>query len=340
MFPIRVFCRWWKIKWQEKINRIKLKRGLTYYIFCKGGSRITFFIWSIFSLFQVPLSGQQMIHGKVTEKNSTMPIAGATVILKGVASRTMTGADGSFSIMVNKEGDTLIFQSVGYITREYVINGTGPLVLALKLSCNIDYFDNQRISIGLQSGLRHTALGGYITVTLPYFLTKGTAWAGVQYQSGAHASVVRLEAGYDHIISECDFRMDLIGGYTKVNLPDKVNAGITYTGTQMHFSRLFPFARYLRLYAGAGQMQFYERTASKWRKYVGPSIGFGTSFFRKNSVEINGQVLLIKHHPEFQVQAEWLYRRMRFFSSYYQLNSFKELTVGAGWYFYYRAKKN
>ncbi len=287
----------------------------------------------------LPMFSQLVVRGIVAEKDTKTPLAGALVKLKGTVSFTQTGADGAFSIQVNKEGDTLVVQSVGFKTREIVVRGNEPLEIILSYYCHIDYFDNQRISIGLQSGIKHTPLGGYLGISLPYFHKAGTAWTRVEYQSGQDAYFIRLEAGYDHMVSECDFRFDLKAGYTKVSKGTTVGA-ILYTaeGTA-HFYRLVPGVRYFNLHVGAGLMYFNERNPSRWRPYIGPSIGLGTEIFQRNKIRINGQVVMIRHHPEVQLQAERpIYYRLRIFMRYYQLNSFKEITAGAGWSFYYRTK--
>ena len=296
-------------------------------------------LFMMMGFFSTPLSGQIMVRGIVIEKEGKRPVPDASVKVKGTVTGTKTAADGSFSIQVNKEGDILIVQSPAHYTRAVAVKGKEPLLITLKNYCNIDYFDNQRISFGIQSGIKHTPLGGYLGISLPYLHTAGTAWTRAEYQSGQEAYFLRLEAGYDHMVSECDFRFDLKAGYTKVSNGNFLGAIIYTAGGMAHFYRVVSGVRYFNLYAGAGLMYFNERNPSRWRKYIGPSIGFGTEIFQRNKVRLNGQVLMIRHHPEVQLQAEWpIYYRLRIFMRYYQLNSFKEITAGAGWSFYYRTK--
>ena len=296
------------------------------------------FILLFFGSVFTPLSAQQTVQGKVTEKERTVPLAGVRVSIKGTETSTVTAMDGTFSIQVSGNGEVLIFQSVGFITREYLLKGTGPIQIVLKPSCNIDYFDSRLISLGFQSGLLHTPLGGSIRISLPYMHLPGTFWAGAQYQKGSDAYMTRLEVGYDHMISACDFRLDLKAGYTKVSYKNAVNAIISTVGGTAHFYRLLPGVRYFAVHAGAGHLSFYDRNASRWRPYLGPSFGLGTAVFRKNQLYISTQVLLARHHPEFQLRLNKSLRQFSFFSNYYQLNDFREITVGAGWSFYYRKK--
>lgn len=292
----------------------------------------------VFVLISLPLSAQQTIHGKVTEKDRTVPLSGVRVFVKGTETSTVTNADGSFSIQVKGEGETLVFQSVGFITREYQLRGTGPILIVLKPSCNIDYFDDRLISLGLQSGVLHSPLGGYLRISLPYMHLPGTFWTSAQYQKGSDAYITRLEAGYDHMISDCNFRLDLKAGYSKVSYKNEVNTLITTVGGTAHFHRLIPGVRYFNVSAGAGHLSFYERSLSRWRPYLGPSFGLGTALFRKNQLSVNTQLLLVRHHPEFQLRLNQSLGKFRLFSNYYQINGFREITVGAGWSFYYRTK--
>jgi hypothetical protein len=227
---------------------------------------------------------------------------------------------------------------VGYITQLLVIKGTGPFTITLKLSCNIDYFDNQRINIGIQSGLKNSPIGGYLGISLPYFMTAGTLWTRAEYQSGRDAFFFRMEAGCDHIVSECDFRLDIKTGYTKLSEGTTVGAILYTAGGTAHLYRLIPALRYFNIYAGAGQMQFSGQNPSSWKKYIGPSFGLGTEVFNKNPFLINGQALFIRHHPEYQVLVQKRVWKLRFFGRYYQLNAFKEITIGAGWSIHYRLK--
>lgn len=295
---------------------------------------IILFFGSVFT----PLSAQQTVHGKVTEKDHTVPLAGVRVSIKGTETSTVTAMDGTFSIQVSGNGEVLIFQSVGFITREYQLKGASPIQIVLKPSCNIDYFDDRLISLGLQAGILNTPLGGSLRISLPYMHVPGIFWSGIQYQKGPDAYMTRLETGYDHMVSECYFRLDLKAGYTKVSYKNDVNAIISTVGGTAHFSRLLPGIRYFSVHAGAGHLSFYERNASRWRPYLGPSFGLGTALFRKIQLYVSTQVLLARHHPEFQLRLNKSLRQFSFFSNYYQLNGLKEITVGAGWSFYYRGK--
>ena len=66
---------------------------------------------------------QKTISGAVTDEKGEAVI-GATVLMKGSASGTITDIDGNYSIEVPEEATTLVFSYIGYATQEVEITGT------------------------------------------------------------------------------------------------------------------------------------------------------------------------------------------------------------------------
>ncbi|MDB5281836.1 MAG: TonB-dependent receptor [Bacteroidota bacterium] len=73
------------------------------------------------------------ITGKVRDENK-QPLPGATVLEKGTANATSTGADGSFSIAVSKDAKTLTVSYIGYINREIAIDAAKGTVGTVDLT--------------------------------------------------------------------------------------------------------------------------------------------------------------------------------------------------------------
>ena len=61
---------------------------------------------------------QTSISGKVISGDDGEPVIGATVMLKGTTTGTITGADGEFSIVVTPENRTLVVSFIGMVTVE------------------------------------------------------------------------------------------------------------------------------------------------------------------------------------------------------------------------------
>ena len=75
----------------------------------------------IVSIFTMTLSAQDFeVLGKVVEKETNIPLAGATIIIKDTSTGVSTDFDGNFKITAQK-GQILIVSYVGFKTIEIVI---------------------------------------------------------------------------------------------------------------------------------------------------------------------------------------------------------------------------
>ncbi|BDS10199.1 SusC/RagA family TonB-linked outer membrane protein [Aureispira anguillae] len=81
----------------------------------------TLLVLLVFSIGTV--YAQKTISGAVTDENGEA-IIGATVLMKGSASGTITDIDGKYSIEVPEEATALLFSYIGYATQEVEITGT------------------------------------------------------------------------------------------------------------------------------------------------------------------------------------------------------------------------
>lgn len=61
------------------------------------------------------------ITGIVFDTDGKSPLVGATVILKGTATGTISNADGTYTIHVGSDNDVLVFQSLGYDPQEVTV---------------------------------------------------------------------------------------------------------------------------------------------------------------------------------------------------------------------------
>jgi TonB-dependent starch-binding outer membrane protein SusC len=105
---------------ESKTTRFKLRRMLQFSI-C-----LMFFFCAHFSVY-----AQQSISGKVTSSKDQTALTGVTVQVKGTSRAAMTLNDGSFSINA-KNGATLIFSFVGYLTKELKVTGANLGTIALE----------------------------------------------------------------------------------------------------------------------------------------------------------------------------------------------------------------
>jgi TonB-linked SusC/RagA family outer membrane protein len=75
----------------------------------------------LFSVFTMSAQAQT-VTGTVTSASDNEPLIGASVYVKGSSSGSITDIDGTYSIQA-KQGTTLVFSYVGYVTKEVTVNG-------------------------------------------------------------------------------------------------------------------------------------------------------------------------------------------------------------------------
>lgn len=73
---------------------------------------------------------QQKVSGKVTDEPGEFLI-GVSVLEKGTTNGTITDVEGNYQITLTNEDPTLIFSSIGYLTKEIVVNNQGVLNVVL-----------------------------------------------------------------------------------------------------------------------------------------------------------------------------------------------------------------
>lgn len=78
------------------------------------------------------LAQNHTIIGKVTTSGTTEGVPGVTVQVKGHASGTATGVDGTYRLTVPDANSILIFTSVGYLSQEQPLNGRTTIDIQLQ----------------------------------------------------------------------------------------------------------------------------------------------------------------------------------------------------------------
>src|SRR5687767_5957459 len=63
---------------------------------------------------QVAYAQDRTVTGRVTDSKDGSPVAGASVVAKGTTKGTSTGADGTYSLSVSSNVNTLVITSVGF----------------------------------------------------------------------------------------------------------------------------------------------------------------------------------------------------------------------------------
>jgi TonB-linked SusC/RagA family outer membrane protein len=71
------------------------------------------------------------VSGKVTTETGGTELPGVNILVKGTGLGTITDLDGNYNINVPNENDTLVFSSIGYITKEVPVNSQSVINIAL-----------------------------------------------------------------------------------------------------------------------------------------------------------------------------------------------------------------
>ncbi len=138
-------------------------------ITCFKRSWLCLLLLLIIQSFSVVMAqNERKITGVVTD-NQNMPAIGVTVAIKGTKNAVVTGVDGSFSISA-KEGSTLVFTSIGYVTKEVAVTSKTSYKVILTES-SMALADVVVVGYGQSS---RKALTSAITTVKPEDLNKGS----------------------------------------------------------------------------------------------------------------------------------------------------------------------
>jgi TonB-linked SusC/RagA family outer membrane protein len=122
-------------------------------------------------LLLLPVTGmaQFTATGKITDKRTNEPVIGATVLVKGTTTGTVTNIDGNFSIAVPTQSATLTVSYVGYLATEVPVNASSG-ALAIQLEEDITRLEEVVVS-GLASSVKRSNLGNAVATVSARELT-------------------------------------------------------------------------------------------------------------------------------------------------------------------------
>jgi TonB-linked SusC/RagA family outer membrane protein len=79
------------------------------------------FMIVMLNCFTIGLFSQQIISGKVTDNSTGEPLPGASVLIKGTSTGTVTNVDGDYEIAVSGPEDELVISFVGFLEETIVV---------------------------------------------------------------------------------------------------------------------------------------------------------------------------------------------------------------------------
>src|SRR5215212_2920945 len=99
----------------------------------KLATRATLLLVVFLTTFQITFAQQKTVTGRVTDAQGN-GLPGVSVIAKGSRTGTQTSSDGSYSLSVGNNVNTLVFSSVGFGTQEVSISGKSSADVAMEAS--------------------------------------------------------------------------------------------------------------------------------------------------------------------------------------------------------------
>jgi TonB-dependent starch-binding outer membrane protein SusC len=129
---------------------------------------------------QLSFAQDKTVTGKVTDSKDGLPVARASVQIKGSTVGTTTGEDGSFKITVPSEATVLVITNVGYEKREIAVSGKTDLSVSL---------------VSLATGLTEIVVTGYGTQKKKEITSAITSISAEQFNKGNINDVAQLLQG-------------------------------------------------------------------------------------------------------------------------------------------------
>lgn len=102
------------------------------------------------------LTAQRTVSGKVTDSATDEPLIGATVLVKGSRSGTVTDLNGMYSLSVSTNNDLLVVSYTGYKSQEIVVGAARTLDIRLEASAELI---NEVVVVGYGTALKRELTG-------------------------------------------------------------------------------------------------------------------------------------------------------------------------------------
>jgi hypothetical protein len=100
-------------------------------------NKLNYLVWikpviiTVFLLCMEQSYAQKTITGTVTAAENRDPVPGVNVVVKNTTVGTVTGLDGTYTIQVPDDRETLVFSFVGYLTEEIEIGNQSSINVVL-----------------------------------------------------------------------------------------------------------------------------------------------------------------------------------------------------------------
>jgi TonB-dependent starch-binding outer membrane protein SusC len=158
-------------------------------------------LWLTCMLASVIVSAQERtVTGKVTDQQTTLPMQGVNVTVKGTSTGATTNANGEFTIKVPSADAILVFTNVGYLPYETKVGAsttfTVPMLIqekSLEDVVVVGYGTKKRVNVqGAISTIKGSELEDIPVANLPSTLVNRIPGVGVNFSSGKPGSTTTI----------------------------------------------------------------------------------------------------------------------------------------------------
>ncbi|BDX38727.1 hypothetical protein CYCD_20820 [Tenuifilaceae bacterium CYCD] len=301
------------------------------------------FIVTLFLLTNALIGFCQLsITGTVISKDDNIGIPGVLVVVKGNEGvGTSTDMDGKFMLDVPDSDVILIVSFVGMKSKEVKLNGQRYLTIVMKSDCHMDSFDHQLIGFSVSSGVIHSPIGGEVDFSFPAFFRSTTLKAGMSYQTNLHKNeFINAQVEFDHVIFQCDIRMDLKWYYHKFSDNNSLHSTSYSFESHVMFLDINDWnINDIGLIVGYGENSYESINKGIRIVSTGPTIGVRAYLANPLHATVAAKISVYNGVALYQGEVNRLFRKFSAFARYYQLDSFVELSLGVGIDINYRFKK-
>ena len=292
-------------------------------------------------LYQNNTICQHLVTGIVKSKEDKSLLPGINVVEKGTTNGTITNSDGQFNLVVSSDSSSIVLSFIGYQTQEIEVRQQQKIIVSLKTDCIVCFFDQQQIEANLTSGLINMPLGGQISISFPTFIKQIALTSKINIQTDFENNEnSQLGFGLKHLIAHCNFDLDLNWSHRKLILDPNFSLKSNSLESKLNLSGL----RFIRgnhtLYLGYSQLRLQKVDDSIMRFQEGYIVGIGTYIGRPLKVGLISKMTYFNDVQQITAIIEKRIKRLNTFAQYERFDSFSELTLGIGFNFNYRLRKN
>lgn len=265
---------------------------------------------------------QIIITGQVLHKYDRSAIPGVTIMEKGTPNVALSDMGGNFSISVSNQNTTLIFSFLGMIPKEITICERKYIEVELKDDCIIDWFDNQQIGLGLNSGVVNTPIGVHFNFSLPYIIKMAAVESSLDYQTNLkNNKLFFAQLNVLHPYYNCSFNFDIKTSFRQLNFDNRIYLKAYAFEPNLNF-------RSKKIIIGLTSIDYLNSQRNKNVQSLGLTIGYGTVLGWRKTIIVEAKTMIYKGLVEYQAAAKRDFRHLNTFIRFYKVNAFNEVSLG------------